>query len=86
MEDANVLASMAKLKAAEPKLWADMQAGIDPNSDPVFLSGAPPAPEYGCSSSGLRGASGTGGGGGLWLALAACGVVLARRWHRRDAR
>jgi hypothetical protein len=81
VEDANVLASLAKLKAAEPKLWADMQAGIDPNSDPVFLSGAPPAPGYGCSSSGRGGASETGSG---WCPALAFGVMLAQRRRRRS--
>ncbi|MGH7434486.1 MAG: hypothetical protein ACRENE_02345 [Polyangiaceae bacterium] len=81
VEDANVLASLAKLEAAEPKLWADMQAGIDPNTDPVFLEGAPPSPEYGCSSAGGRAAPGIAGVGIAW----ACGIALALRRRRRRA-
>jgi hypothetical protein len=49
-ENALAQAALAKLEATEPKLWKDMQAGIDPNSDPVFTDQAPPQPQYGCSA------------------------------------
>ena len=79
-EDALVAASLAKLKAAEPKLWADMQAGIDPNTDPVLAEQAPPQPQYGCSSAAAR------EDGCRWLAVmagvAAAGLVSGRRLRR----
>jgi hypothetical protein len=49
-ENALAQSALSKLEAAEPKLWKDMQAGIDPNSDPVFTEQAPPQPQYGCSA------------------------------------
>jgi hypothetical protein len=78
-EDGLVAASLAKLKVAEPKLWADMQAGIDPNTDPVLAEQAPPQPAYGCSIRAPRGGAGAGAlvGLGLWSAAA-----LVRRRRR----
>jgi hypothetical protein len=48
-EDPLLVDALAKLEAAEPKLWADMKAGKDPNVDQNLTSVAPPQPEYGCS-------------------------------------
>lgn len=72
-EDAIVAASLAKLKAAEPKLWADMQMGIDPNTDPVLAEQAPPHPSYGCSTGAAPGTTRYSYLVGMLLALAAVG-------------
>jgi hypothetical protein len=76
VEDANVMASLAQLKAAEPTLWADMQMGIDPNTDPALGASAPPQAQYGCSSSGAGHTSGA-----PWIALMT-GLLVAA-WGRR---
>jgi MYXO-CTERM domain-containing protein len=78
-EDSQVVAALAKLKDAEPKLWSDMQAGIDPNTDPVFTDQAPPQPQHGCSTS-------PSSPGSAWygaMALASFAAVLRRRSARR---
>jgi hypothetical protein len=75
-EDALLVAALAKLEAAEPKLWADMKAGKDPNVDPNLTALAPPQPQYGCSM--RRAPSGPQTGWtatGLGLAI----VALSRR-------
>jgi hypothetical protein len=82
-EDELVKESLAKLMAAQPKLWADMQEGIDPNTDPVLTEQAPPQPQYGCTAvaAGHDGSRPSAFGG---LALAAAG--LASRRLRRPRR
>jgi hypothetical protein len=73
-EDAVVAVALAKLKDAEPKLWAHMQKGVDPNTDPALAEQAPPHPDYGCA------ACPPGDTGGLpWLAGAPLALVAARR-------
>jgi MYXO-CTERM domain-containing protein len=74
-EDSLLVAGLAKLEAAEPKLWADMKAGKDPNVDPNLTALAPPQPQYGCSMG--RAPSGPQSGWAAALGLAI--VTLSRR-------
>jgi MYXO-CTERM domain-containing protein len=64
IQDAQLAQVLAKLKAGQPELWAHMQAGVDPNTDPLLTENAPPQPAYGCSA----GASG-GSTGPAWAGL-----------------
>jgi hypothetical protein len=79
MEDALVAGSLAKLETAEPKLWADMQAGIDPNVDPVLAEQAPHRVEYGCSTGPARG-----GCSFAWAAALLALATVGRRTRRRS--
>lgn len=78
-EDELVKESLARLMAAQPKLWADMQDGIDPNTDPVLTEQAPPQPQYGCTAAAAE-------DDGTWLAalgvLGLAGLPSARRLRR----
>ena len=75
IQDAQLAQSLAKLKAGQPELWAHMQAGVDPNTDPLLTDNAPPQPEYGCSA-----ATNGGSTGPAWAGLLAlfAFAVLAR--------
>jgi hypothetical protein len=50
MEDTVLMGALAELKATNPMLYADMQKGIDPNTDPALTAHELPQPEYGCSA------------------------------------
>jgi MYXO-CTERM domain-containing protein len=80
LEDNQVAQAFARLEAAEPKLWADMKAGVDPNSDPTFTESAPPQPQYGCAASKVP--TGPGSSWPTALGLAALAVTLRRRRSR----
>jgi MYXO-CTERM domain-containing protein len=77
-EDPLLVDALAKLEATEPKLWADMKEGMDPNVDPSLTAVAPPQPQYGCS---VRSSPSDGGD-----ARAAAGVLALLTATRRRRR
>jgi hypothetical protein len=48
-EDTVLAAALDGLQSANPTLFADIQHGMDPNTDPALTAHELPQPEYGCS-------------------------------------
>jgi hypothetical protein len=79
-EDPLLVAALAKLEAAQPKLWADMKAGKDPNLDSNLTALAPPQPQYGCAIRREPTATET-----QWV-MACLGFAIVAAARRRTAR
>ena len=81
-DDSSLVAALQAMKAGpEAKLIADIQAGVDPNDDPLIDEVANPTPEYGCSVG-----APAAGGSAPWLVGVAFGLALAGVAVRRRRR
>lgn len=48
-EDTVLMGALAGVQAANPTIFADMQHGMNPNTDPALTAQQLPQPEYGCA-------------------------------------
>jgi hypothetical protein len=79
-EDTVLMGALAGLKAANPKLFTDMQHGVEPNTDPALTAEELPQPEYGCSVARAK----SGGPLGIGILFAGLPLACALRRRRRD--
>ncbi len=71
-EDTVLMGALAGVQAANPTIFADMQHGMDPNTDPALTAQQLPQPEYGCAMAGTREAGPVG-----WAAVLLAMIPLA---------
>jgi hypothetical protein len=79
-EDAVLMGALAGLEALNPKIYTDMQHGLDPNTDPALTAEELPQPEYGCSVARTR----SDGPIGIGILLAGLPLACVLRRRRRD--
>jgi MYXO-CTERM domain-containing protein len=81
-DDSSLMAALEALKAGpDAKLAADIEAGVDPNDDPLIDEVANPTPEYGCSVG-----APAAGGSAPWVVGVALGLALAGAAVRKRRR
>ncbi len=51
-QDSVLMGALAGVQASNPALFADMQHGMAPNTDPALTAQQLPQPEYGCAAAG----------------------------------
>jgi hypothetical protein len=80
-DDSSLASALAALKFGDPGLYADLQAGTDPNRDHDVSDHARESAEYGCAVTGNRRSGG-------WSAIlgAIVGATVARLRLRRTRR
>jgi hypothetical protein len=78
-DDNSLKTAMIGLKADDPQAVTDLKKGINPNSDPEVFATALPQPTYGCAAVPARRPPYS----AFPLALAAIGILLARRRRAR---